>query len=206
MPCGTGNDFARCLGIGTDWQKAIDILFEGAPRRVDVGHVCFLNTGKKHLFINVAGCGFDASVAQRVNDFRFHRFWRRVQGMPAYLCAVLQELVALRAANLTLECDGKIYQQRAVLCAVANATSYGGGMLVAPQAKPDDGEFDICLINEATRGEFLRAFPRVFKGTHVSHPKVKMLRGREIVLKSEPGPTRFGGWRRARHNAGALLD
>lgn len=73
-----------------------------------------------------------------------------------------------------------------MLCAIANATSYGGGMLVAPQAQLDDGQFDICLIGEARRGEFLRAFPRVFKGTHISHPKVSMLRGRVITLHSEP--------------------
>ncbi len=186
LPCGTGNDFSRCLGIGTDWQKAIEILFEGAPRLVDVGHIRFDETGAEHLFINVAGSGFDACAAQRVNDFRFHHFWRHVHGMPAYLCALLQELVSLRAADLTIEYDGETLQQRALLCAIANATSYGGGMLVAPQAELDDGEFDICLIEEATRSEFLRAFPRVFKGTHTSHPKVKMLRGREVTLKSEP--------------------
>ena len=186
LPCGTGNDFSRCLGIGTDWQKAIEILFHGATRKVDIGHICFEETGAEHRFINIAGCGFDALAAQRVNDFRFHPFWRHMHGMPAYLSAVLQEIIALRAANLTLEYDGETLQQRALLCAIANATSYGGGMLVAPQAQLDDGQFDICLIKEASRGEFLRAFPRVFKGTHISHPKVKMLRGRKITLKSVP--------------------
>lgn len=186
LPFGTGNDFARCLGIGTNWQRALAILFEGATCKVDVGHALFEETGAQHLFINVAGCGFDALVAERVNDFRFHPLWRHVRGVPAYLSAVGQELLKLRAADLILECDGKEIQHRAMLCAVANATSYGGGMLVAPDAKPDDGEFDICLIKEAGCLEFLRAFPRVFKGTHTSHPKVQMRRGREITIQSAP--------------------
>ena len=186
LPFGTGNDFARCLGIGIKWQKALDVLFEGVTRPIDVGRALFEETGAQYRFINVAGCGFDSSVAQRVNDFRFHPLWRHVRGMPAYLTAVGQELIHLRAADLVLTCDGKTWQQRGTLCAVANATSYGGGMLVAPNAKPDDGLFDVCLIGNAARLEFLCAFPQVFKGTHITHPKVQMLRGREITIQSEP--------------------
>ena len=75
---------------------------------------------------------------------------------------------------------------RGLLCAVANAPMYGGGMRVAPEARIDDGWLDICIIAEAGRWEFIRAFPRVFAGTHVGHPKVTMLRARNIVIESEP--------------------
>ena len=142
--------------------------------------------GEPRWFINVAGCGFDALAAQRVNDYRDRRGWRHVRGMPAYLCALLQELATLRAASLRIEADGQIYEQRSLLCAVANATSYGGGMRVAPDAELDDGLFDICTIADAGRVEFLRAFPGVFAGKHVSHPKVTMRRARSIRLTSEP--------------------
>ena len=73
-----------------------------------------------------------------------------------------------------------------MLCAVANAQSYGGGMRIAPDAQLDDGLLDLCIIGEASRGEFLRAFPRVFKGTHVFHPKVSMLRASRLRIESSP--------------------
>ncbi len=185
LPLGTGNDFARCIGVGTDLKAAVDTLFHGTPRAIDVGQVRFGDHAPRY-FLNVSGCGFDALAAQRVNENRDRRGWRHIRGMPAYLCAVLQELATLRAASLRLEADGQVFEQRAMLCAIANATSYGGGMRVAPDALLDDGLFDICTIAEAGRWEFLRAFPGVFKGTHVSHPKVTMRRAREIYLSSEP--------------------
>lgn len=87
---------------------------------------------------------------------------------------------------MTLELDGQVIQERAVLCAIANAQSYGGGMKVAPDADLCDGQFDVCLIKELSKGGFLRAFPSVFAGRHIHHPRVEMFRVAKIRLDSEP--------------------
>jgi len=180
VPLGTGNDFARCLGLGTDLERSVHTLFHGTPRPVDLGHT------QGRWFINVAGCGFDAVVAQRVNKQRSKAGWRHIRGTAAYVVALVQSLIAFRPAALRLTLDGQTRELRAMLCTVANAPSYGGGMLVAPDAAIDDGFFDLCLIGDTGRLEFLRAFPRVFKGTHVTHPKVTMLRAKHIKIESDP--------------------
>jgi diacylglycerol kinase (ATP) len=142
---------------------------------VDVGRT------QGRWFLNVAGCGFDAVVARRVNQgFRF------LHGTAAYVAAVLHSLATFRPATLRLTLDGDIREERAMLCSVANARCYGGGMWIAPDARLDDGLFDLCLLREVGMVEFLRAFPRVFRGTHTTHPKVTMLRARHIVIESEP--------------------
>lgn len=180
LPFGTGNDLARFLGIAPAQNRkhlelAVQHILLGTPRPVDVGRV------NGRWFINVAGCGFDAVVADRIN-----RGFRYMHGAPAYIAATLQSLVSFKAAHLRLSLDGETHELRAMLCAVANAQGYGGGMRVAPNAVMDDGFFDLCVIEEAGRVEFLRAFPLVFKGTHVTHPKVKMFRARHVVLESDP--------------------
>ncbi len=180
LPLGTGNDFARTLGIGADLELAIDTLFDGHCLTIDVGRAEF--NGESRLFLNIAGCGFDALVARRINAGRTHPLWRHFRGVTAYLAASALELRRLRAARLRLKLDGELVDTRALLCAVANAKSYGGGMKVAPDARLDDRLFDICVIKEATRTEFLRAFPSVFKGAHVHHPRVEMFRARRVEL------------------------
>lgn len=175
LPMGTGNDFGRCIGLGTDLKLAVDTLFNGKPQFVDVGQA------HGRWFVNIAGCGFDAIVAERAN-----RGFPLLRGTSAYLAAIAHSLLHLKPANLTLTLDGETRRIRALMCSVANATSYGGGMKVAPDARIDDGLFDICLLAEAGRLEFVRAFPRVFKGTHVTHPKVTMLRAHTVHIESDP--------------------
>ena len=183
LPLGTGNDFARTIGVWGTPQRAIDALFDGQTRRVDAGMIeC---NGSARAWINVAGCGFDSLAAGRINNWGKRRTMRHIRGLSAYLLAVACELVSFRAFDLTLELDGEHLEMRAVLCAVANAKSYGGGMLVCPDARLDDGLFDVCVIGDASRGEFLRAFPGVFAGRHTDHPKVVMRRCRSIRIESK---------------------
>lgn len=183
LPLGTGNDFARCIGIGTKWENAIAVLKSGNCRLVDVGRVEI--GGQSRHFLNVAGAGFDSRVAARINQHR-PRILSKMSGTSAYLVAALAEMRRFPLAQIRLEMDNEIVETRAVLCAIANAQSYGGGMRVAPDADLSDGLFDICLIKELGKAEFMRAFPSVFAGKHIHHPRVEMFRAATIRLESEP--------------------
>jgi diacylglycerol kinase (ATP) len=178
---------ARTLGIPADPVLAADFLFENEPIPMDaVRYRCSSGDGYS---LNIAGVGFDASVAQRINDgFRF------LKGTTAYLAAVLQCLASYRPVRLTIAVDGETFETSAMLCAVANARYYGGGMKIAPNASVDDGLIDVVVVGGISKPEFLRQFPRVFKGTHLSHPAVKCLRGRTVRIdSSEPIPVLADG-------------
>jgi len=175
LPLGTGNDFARCAGISENLQIAVENLFTGQPRRIDLGSVA------GRYFINVAGCGFDAAVARRVNQgFGF------LHGTAAYVAAVFETILTFKPVSMRIIIDNEEQNLHALLCTVANTSSYGGGMRIAPYARIDDGLLDVCMVKAVSKLEFARVFPRVFSGTHVAHPCFLMHVARQIRVDSTP--------------------
>src|SRR6185503_970982 len=121
------------------------------------------------------------AVADRIN-----KGFRNLRGTTAYLAAVFQTLMSYRATNLKIVVDGKKIETRAMLCALANARCYGGGMVVAPKAELQDGLLDLVLVKELGKLEFLINFPKVMKGAHLSHPKVTHLTFKKLEMESDP--------------------
>jgi diacylglycerol kinase (ATP) len=175
IPAGTGNDFARHLGLDRrDPLAATRLLAHPTTRRIDLVRV---ETPEAERFcLNVSGAGFDSEVNELANRIRLLR------GTLRYVAAVVGTLARFAPGEFTVRVDGAARPFRGMMLAVGNGRSYGGGMLVCPDAACDDGLLDVCVIGELSRWEFLRAFPSVFRGRHVHHPSVTMLRGREVEV------------------------
>ena len=179
VPAGTGNDIARALGLALDDPvAAVDLAARGHIRLVDLGRA----SGR--WFAGVLGSGFDSMVNERANRMSWPN------GRSRYNLAILAELRTFRPVPYTLELDGESWQTEAMLVAVGNGSSYGGGMRVCPDARLDDGLLDITVLGPISKPEFLRVFPTVYKGTHVNHPAVTVRRARQVALSS-PGVTAY---------------
>lgn len=180
IAAGTGNDVARALHLPVhSAAAAAEVLAGGVVRTIDAGrHIDAL--GEPHWFAGVLGAGFDSLVNERANT------WRWPRGQLRYNLAIARELPVFTPIPYVIEVDGVRHSARAMLVAVANGPSYGGGMMVCPDASLDDGLFDILVVNEISMIEFLKVFPKVFKGKHVGHPAVQILRGRQVRLEA-PG-------------------
>jgi diacylglycerol kinase (ATP) len=177
LPLGTGNDFARATGLFGSSSDPVSAIKNGQPRLIDtIRWECGDRSG---ISINIAGCGFDAMVAERIN-----RGYRLVRGQAAYIAAVLGTLADYQPAPVKLTLDDEILETSIMLCAVANATSYGGGMKVAPNAKIDDGLLDVVVVQGLSKFQFLKAFPSVFRGAHLDHPKVLSRRATRVQVES----------------------
>lgn len=179
VAAGTGNDFARNLGLPVrDPSAAVRVIHAGATRAVDAGKVIDAG-GQTRWFGGVLGAGFDAVVAARAARMRWPR------GAMRYNLAIARELPVFRAIPYVVDLDGERLQTRAMLVAVANTTSFGGGMKVCPDADVSDGLFDVLIVHELSIAAFLRVFPRVFSGTHVGHRAVDIRRARRVRLEAD---------------------
>ncbi len=129
----------------------------------------------------MAGTGFDAEANRWANT------QDRLTGTPLYVLAVLRTLRSYVPQAVRLTVDGVVSETDAWLVAAANTRTYAGGMLVAPGASMHDGLLDVCVVGPVSRAGFLRAFPGVFRGTHLHHPMITMQRGREISIELVDG-------------------
>ncbi|GAA2484303.1 diacylglycerol kinase [Terrabacter carboxydivorans] len=178
VAAGTGNDFARNLGLPVrDARASVGLLTEGHTRRVDLGRVRDAVAGER-WFGGVLGAGFDAVVNARAQRMTWPR------GQMRYNLAVLRELPVFRPIPYAVELDGRRLETRAMLVAVANTTSFGGGMRVCPDADVADGLFDVMIVHALSIPAFLRVFPKVYSGTHITHPAVEIHRARRVRLEA----------------------
>jgi len=177
VPTGAGNDFARHLGY--DHRRPLDAVGALAEGHVAVVDLAKASTGDgaTRWFTSVANTGFDAEANRWANGVT----WAR--GTTLYVLAMLRTLAVYRPRRFRLTVDATTTDVEAWLVAVGNGRGYAGGMVVTPGAELDDGCLDVCIVGPVSRPDFLRSFPKVFRGTHTTHPQVTMLRGARVDVE-----------------------
>jgi diacylglycerol kinase (ATP) len=178
---GTGSDYIRTIGIPRRYEDACKRLIDPGKMIVDLGMVEYKNDGQaaERLFVNFAGLGFDAEVV-RATTLKY----KSLGGLSAYLLGLLTTLLCYKNREITLNVDGEVVNKK-VCAAITSNGKYGGGrMFVAPDADLTDGYFDVLTIGDLSKPDLLWSLPRIYRGTHLTHRKVTMQRGREVEIQS----------------------
>lgn len=184
LPLGTGVDFARGIGIGTI-EDTIAALQRGEPHALDLGSARFRTsdgTMRERAFVNVADCGLGPHASAQIG-----RVERRF-GRAAYLYGALRAIAGYAPAATRIVIDDRpVYAAPCGLLAIGNGQFFGGGMRIAPKARPDDGLLDLVILGATDRRTLLgELLPRVYRGTHLRHPAVHFARGTTIAIDAEP--------------------
>ena len=178
---GTGSDYIRTIGVAPRYEDACHRLLGPRKLSVDLGVVEYASGEgrQQRVFVNFAGLGFDAEVV-RTTTLRF----KSLGGLPAYLLGLLTTLLTYRNRDVCLKLDGNTYHRRICAAVMSNGKYGGGSMFVAPDADPADGLFDVLTIGDLSKPDLLWSLPRIYKGTHLTHPKVTMTRAREVEIET----------------------
>lgn len=178
---GTGGDYVRTVGIPRHYEDACRCFLQPKKRTVDLGIVEYANNGRRtqRLFVNFAGMGFDAEIVRRTTQQ-----FKALGSMPSYLLGTLTTLLAYRNKNITLIVDGQAEERRVCTVVMNNGKYGGGGMFTAPHADLSDGLLDVLIVGNLSKPDLLASLPRIYKGTHLTHPKVTMKKAREIEIRS----------------------
>jgi YegS/Rv2252/BmrU family lipid kinase len=182
IPAGRGNDLARALGIPDEPEAAVEVVLDGASRRIDVGEA----NGKR--FLGIASVGFDSECNRLANETHF------IRGNLVYAYSMIRTLIGWRSARFTVVAGGERKRLEGYFVDVANNSVYGGGMYIAPEAEIDDGLFDVVAITEVPKLRFLRGLREVLKGAHIGKEEVISFRASRLELDaSRPFPVYADG-------------
>lgn len=174
IPAGTGNDFVRTLGWSLDEiEPLLERITSSDPSPIDLGNV------DSEWFGAILSTGFDSIVNERANKLRWP------SGPQRYNVAIALELPRFKPARYEITCDGETFTTEAMLVAIGNGKSYGGGMNICPQAQINDGLFDVIILEPVSKIEFLKVFPRVYSGSHISHPKIRSMRAKKVTINAK---------------------
>ena len=182
VPRGTGWDFVRTFGIPRDVERAVTIALEGETRVIDLGRVSYRawdGSDAARVFANVGSAGMSGAIAKRANETT-----KALGGKLSYLWATFAVFSRWQAAELSIEVDAERRTGRMFDVVVANGRFFGGGMEICPEAEPDDGRFDVLTIGDVTKRDLVRTMPKIYRGTHLPHPKAELMRGRVVEIDS----------------------
>ncbi len=192
IPRGTGVDFVRTYSIPTKLDAAVEVALRGRTREIDAGSVAYRawsGEAAEAWFVNAAGVGMSGAVAKRTNESS-----KALGGMAAYLWSTVAVFARWHNTEVRVSVDDEIRGGRMHEVVVANGRYLGGGMMLCPNAEPDDGLFDVLLIGDITKGDLVRTLPKIYRGKHLPHPKAELLRGAVVSVDSnEPLPIQLDG-------------
>lgn len=174
VPAGTGNDFKFALGVPQDTFDALDVIFEGNTKCIDMG---LLND--KKCFLNIAGTGFDVDVVKNMNKIR-----KFITGSAAYYFGIVMSLFGYKNAELELTIDGKTLKRSVLLIAAANGQCYGGGLFVNPKADLTNGLLTFIIINKIAKYRILLELPKLQKAHPEQIKELEQFACSEVTIKS----------------------
>ena len=182
LSIGTGNDFAASLGLPQKLEDAVNAIAKNTRRLVDIGLLKGCTIPEGRYFANCVGIGFDAAggiLAEKIT-------WAK--GLLAYLIAALQNIfIYYKAPTLNIQLDTETIHMPSLLVSIMNGKRIGGGFWTAPGASADDGQFDLCIAEEVSRGRMLTLLPHFLKGTQFSQPEVRLKRSSKVTITATKG-------------------
>jgi diacylglycerol kinase (ATP) len=189
LPCGTGQDFGRTHGLPSRFDDAVQVVLRGETRTIDLGRVQ-LESGASRFFANVGSAGMSGAVARRANSMT-----KAFGGRATFFYALTREFLAWQNTRVVVELEDGVRREGPMHdVIVANGNWHGGGMKLAPDARQDDGVFDVVLIGDVTKLDFLTTSPKLYSGGYLSHPRVELLRSSSVAISAaEPLPLEVDG-------------
>jgi diacylglycerol kinase (ATP) len=186
VPVGTGLDFARGLGLAADADELAARIAGGERRRIDAGRVCYINDDgalASRYFVNIASLGVSGPIDRAVNSAKSGS---RFSGKLVFLSHTVRELIRYRFQTVRITVnDGEPVEAHIALVAIANAPYFGGGMKIAPDAKLDDGLFEVVIVRARSKLSLIRDLRLVYTGAHKTLTSCTFLQGRKIVVEPQ---------------------